>query len=271
MKIGIDLGGTKIRAGLIDSDGIVLKTNTLCCPSSGAKEEVIDRIIEMIDSYFDSSVDLIGVGVPAIVDADGVVSDCVNIPSWDRVELGAILTKRYGVKVKVNNDCNCFALGVKAWEPCRGYDDIVCITLGTGVGSGLILNGELYTGQNCGAGEIGGIQYKDRDFEYFCSSSFFKSKGTSGKKETDAAREGDPAALAIWEEFGANVGDLICAVLLAYDPQAIVIGGSITIAAPFFEKSMRARLAQFPYENVKNNVDIRFNPSGELLLVGSVM
>jgi len=271
MRIGVDLGGTKIRVGLITPDGNVMEMLTENCPNDRPEAEVVECIAAMVGHFFGPEVEAIGVGVPAIVDARGVVYDCVNIPSWKRVELKAMLESRFHVPVRVNNDCNCFALGIKASSYGKGFDDLVCITLGTGVGSGIIVNGQLYAGKNCGAGEIGGIQYKDKDYEFYCSSQFFKSKGTSGKDVFVAAEAGDPAALALWDEFGANVGDLLIMAAFAYDPQAIVLGGSISSAYKYFEKSMMERFSHFPYTNVVKNIKIISDAAGDFMLTGSCM
>lgn len=271
MKIGVDLGGTKIRAGLIDSDNKVVKSLTESCRSEGSVEDVVGQIVSLVSKFFDSSIELIGVGVPAIVDSEGVVYDCVNIPSWHRVELKAMLEAHFGVPVKVNNDCNCFALGVSASELARGYKDLVCMTLGTGVGAGVIFNGQLYTGRNSGAGEIGGIQYNGSDYESWCSSQFFTAKGTSGKAAFADAEAGNPEALQLWDEFGSHVGELVKMCLFAYDPEAVVIGGSISNAFKYFEKSLRRTVSSFPYSNVAESLAILSDPSGDFMMVGAVV
>ena len=271
MKIGIDIGGTKIRAGLVDPALAVHDVRTVTCPSDLDKEAFIDRIKEFISGFTGPETELIGFGVPAVVDEDGVVYDCVNIPSWDRVELKAIIESAFGVPVKVNNDCNCFAKGVANSKYGLGYSDLVCMTLGTGVGAGLIVNGQLYTGKNSCAGEIGCIKYKDKDYESYCSSQFFLNLGTTAKDEAEKAGAGDPDALKLWEEFGTNVGDLINMVTFAYDPQVIMIGGGISSAFGLFEDPMRARMAEFPYSNVAANLKVFSDPSGDFMLVGAVM
>lgn len=271
MKIGVDLGGTKIRAGIIGPDNRVVDSYIECCNGDNSKEGVVGQIISLIDRFFNPGIELIGIGVPAIVDADGVVYDCVNIPSWDRVELKSILEGRFGVPVKVSNDCNCFARGVQASEIGKGFKDLVCMTLGTGVGSGIILGGQLYTGRNSGAGEIGCIQYNGSDYESWCSSNFFKKKGTSGRAAFEAANAGDAEALKLWDEFGCHIGELLKMCIFAYDPETIVIGGSIANAYRYFESSMMKTLSTFPYSGVVETLKISADPSGDYMLVGAVM
>lgn len=271
MKIGVDIGGTKIRAGLVDSYSVVHNVITEPCPADAGKEEVIDRVIAIVSKLYCDEVHLIGFGVPAIVDEDGVVYDCVNIPSWDRVELKKIMEEEFGVPVKVNNDCNCFILGVANSEYGKGYRNIVGITLGTGVGAGLILNGEPYTGLNNCAGEIGCMKYRGKDYESYCSSQFFLNLGKTAKDEAQKAREGEREAILLWEEFGTNVGDLINMVTLAYDPQVIVIGGGISNSFDLFEPAMRRQMATFPYLSVISDLKLFSDPSGDLMLSGSVL
>lgn len=268
MRIAVDVGGTKIRVGLISEDGRVLETKKAACPSNSSKLEVVDYIAEMVDEFFSDKVEAIGIGIPAIVDENGIVHDCVNIPSWDVVDLKSLFQERFKVPVSVKNDCNCYALGVKASEG-REYDNIVCIMLGTGLGAGLIINGELYTGAVSCAGELGEIKYKDSNYESYCSSHFFKAKGTSGRDACKAAQQNDPAALEQWKEFGQHVGELIEMATLAYSPQAIFIGGSIAGAYPYFEASMREKLANFPYKKVMDNLGIFALDNPDVLLLGA--
>lgn len=141
--------------------------------------------------------------------------------------------KRFGVPVYVNNDCNCFALGVSRFGEASAYSDVVCVALGTGVGAGIVIGGELYCGHDTGAGEIGSIPYLDRDYEYYCSSRFFVGRGTTGKEAYERALAGDPAALALWHEFGGHIGRLVMMILYAYDPEAIVFGGASPMPSGF--------------------------------------
>ena len=147
----------------------------------------------------------------------------------------------------VNNDCNCFALGVCRFGEAHDCRNVACIALGTGVGAGIVIDGKLYSGANTGAGEIGCIPYLDRDYEYYCSSRFFVGRGTSGKEACERAAAGDPEALALWNEFGGHVGRLVMLTLYAYDPEAIVFGGSISHAFGFFRAAMLESLREFPY------------------------
>ena len=269
MKIGIDIGGTKIRVGIIGDNGEVLESRKAPCPSRLGKQEVVDFVAGMVSEVFSKDIDSIGIGVPAIVDDNGVICDCVNIPSWDRVDIKSDFEKRFGVPVSVRNDCNCYALGIKSTSLGCDFDDMVCITLGTGVGSGIIIDGKLYLGVSSCAGEIGEIPYKERNYEFYCSSQFFVSKGTTGKDAAIAAAEGDSKALELWKEFGENVADLISMAVFAYSPQAIFLGGSISEAYQYFEAVMRKRLSAFPYKDVIGRLKIVAATSPDIILAGA--
>lgn len=256
MKIGVDLGGTNVRVGLVD-EGRIVRLVSEPCKADRPEDEVVEHIASLIGSVMNSSVTSIGIGVPSVVDAaQGIVYDVVSIPSWREVHLKERFEARFGVPVRVNNDCNCFALGVCRFGEALALGSVVCIALGTGVGAGVVIDGRLYCGRNTGAGEIGNIPYLDRDYEYYCSSRFFVGRGTSGKLAYERAVKGDPEALGLWREFGGHVGDLVMLTLYAYDPEAIVFGGSISHAFGFFRGAMYERLAKFPYAKTVEQVHI---------------
>lgn len=222
----MDLGGTNVRAGLV-KDGRIVRLLSEPCKADRPEGEVVDHIASLIGKLITPDVARIGIGVPSVVDAArGIVYNVVGIPSWREVYLKDLLEKRFGVPVYVNNDCNCFALGVSRFGEASAYSDVVCVALGTGVGAGIVIGGELYCGHDTGAGEIGSIPYLDRDYEYYCSSRFFVGRGTTGKEAYERALAGDSAALALWHEFGGHIGRLVMMILYAYDPEAIVFGGS---------------------------------------------
>ncbi len=248
MRIGVDIGGTNMRVGLIDGATLVNKVIEPC-PSKGTEDEVLNQLKRQIAQLMSPEVTSIGIGVPSVVDSvQGIVYNVANIPSWKEVHLKEQLEKEFSIPVAVNNDANCFALGVWKYGEGKGTKDMVGLTMGTGIGSGIIINGELYNGVNTGAGEIGSLPFKDADYEFYCSSRFFSElHGDTGANFGKRAQKGDAEAVAVWKEFGGNVGELIKAVLFTYAPEAIIIGGGIASAFPLFETAMRASLESFPY------------------------
>ena len=248
MKIAIDLGGTNMRVGLVDG-ATVVKTIIKPCPAEEAEAVVTNQLKQQIAELMRAEVTGIGVGVPSVVDChQGIVYNVANIPSWKEVHLKELLENEFGVPVAVNNDANCFALGAWCYGEGQGTSDMVGLTMGTGIGAGIIIGGKLYNGVNTGAGEIGSLPFKDADYEFYCSSRFFSQlHGDTGANFSKRALAGDKQALTVWQKFGENVGELIKAVLFTYAPEAIIIGGGIANAFPLYEKAMRQSLLSFPY------------------------
>jgi len=251
MIIGIDLGGTKVSVGAV-REGVVTGVVRREVPSQEAAEVVLEEIAGAINELFDPSVVGIGCGVPSVVDVEnGIVFDVENIPSWKEMPLKAALEERFGVPTSVNNDANAFAVGEHVFGAGQEFADIVGITLGTGMGTGVIVDGRLYSGSNCGVGEIGMMAYKGLTLEEHCSGPFFEREcGAAGEEIYRQARAGDPGALAAFDRFGTELSEAVMIALFAYDPQAVIFGGSISAAFDLFEAGLREGLERFAYRRV---------------------
>lgn len=257
MRIAIDLGGTNVRVATVLPDGKIGRIVSEPTLSCGSEREVLEQLFRLIDTLMTPDVDGIGIGVPSVVDTEkGIVYNVVGIPSWQEVHLKDVLEDRYHINVAVDNDCNCFALGVTRFGKDGPHKEAFCATLGTGVGGSLVVNGCLYHGRNAGAGEIGSIPYLDKDYEYYCSSRFFVGKGTTGKDTAIAAAGGDPDALAIMDEFGYHIGKLVQMIMYAYDPSVIILGGSIAKAFPLYREPMWKVINEFPYPKSIENLNL---------------
>ena len=270
MLLGIDIGGTTITLGLVDGKEIVKK---VCIPSfeeNATLDQTLDYLVNAIDGIITPEVSTIGIGVPTLVDPDkGIVYDAMNIPSWKEVHLKDLLEKRFGIPVSVNNDANCYALGAEALSG-GGHHVLVCITLGTGTGVGIVADGKLLCGDNCGAGELCSIPYNGADYETFCSKKFFTANGREGREAGNAAEAGDPATLAFFDEFGRHLGELLSLVMYAYDPGCIVLGGGIAHTHPWFEASMLKTLREkYIYPHVLDKLRIEFMPDADTALLGA--
>ena len=253
MVIGVDLGGTKVRAG-VATNGLVQDQKQQLFNSRGSKRETLGQLIGLIRSLIGPQVQGIGLGVPSVIDlAKGIVYNVMNIPSWDCVPLRDILEDEFSVPVSVNNDVNCFILGEHRFGRVRGMKNVVGITSGTGLGSGIIINNELFHGTNCGAGEVGLLSYGDHTIEYYASGNFFEAlHGISAIAAHERALDGDAAALGLWKEFGVHMGHAIKTVVYAYDPEAIEVGGSLSKAYGLFERSMMESIQDFTFpESIK--------------------
>ncbi|HTJ48740.1 MAG TPA: ROK family protein [Cyclobacteriaceae bacterium] len=270
MTIGVDLGGTNIRAG-ISKDGLITHRLHSTLREKESLSNTLGQVIDIIKPLIEPAVEGIGIAVPSVVDTDkGIVYNVVNIPSWERVELKDILQNTFKVPVQVDNDANCFVLGEQLFGAEKDAKSIVGIVLGTGIGSGIIINGKLYTGSNSGAGEIGYLPYLDKNIEYYCSSTFFSGiKNTTAFEAHRQAMNGDLQAISLWHEFGIHLGNAVKAVLYAYDPEVIVFGGSITKAYPFFYESMRNSLSDFIYPQTIKKLKIIQSKDDNITLLGA--
>jgi glucokinase len=248
--IGLDLGGTSLKAGLVNG-GKVENYVSVRLKADGSVEEIMEQIYALLDRLSPASCLGIGVGAPSVIDMDtGMVLDTQNIPSWKHrpVALRDLLKERYRIPVEVNNDANCFALGEKYFGKARGFSDLVAVTIGTGIGSGLILNGRLYTGRNCGAGEFGMIPFREHNLEYYASGQFFMNVyDTPGEIMAERVARGDEQALHAFREFGRNVGEAVKIIMYAVDPELLIFGGSVSRSFAYFEKSLRESFTSFVY------------------------
>lgn len=248
MLLGIDIGGTTISIGLVEKDRIIRTDTIASFTPNASKEESINYLSDAIAKVLSPGIESIGIGVPSIVDSEkGIVYRAMNIPSWDEVPLKDILEERFGLPVHVNNDSNCFSIGAAA-RLDKVYPVMVGITLGTGIGIGVVKDGELFSGARCGVGELGSAVYNGADYESFCSKKFFTMQGWEGKAATEQSAAGNEQALAVESEFGHHLGNLLCLVMLAYDPDCIVLGGGIAHSYPYFKDSMTDALrSAYPY------------------------
>jgi len=268
--IGIDLGGTNIRGGLVSEDNLSSifsqKIN-----ASGSVDEVLKDLFSLVDKLISPSIKAIGIGVPGLVDTEqGIVYDVVNIPSWKQVSLGQLLEDRYHLPVFINNDANCFALGEFYFGKGKGSDSMIGLTIGTGLGSGVIIHKKLYAGRNGGAGEFGMIDYLDKYVEYYASGQFFKNVyNTDGETVFQKAKEGNKEAIAMYEEMGVHLGNAIRTILYALDVELIILGGSVRQAYPFFSKTLWQSLQNFAFQNAVKNLRIEVSELENSGLLGA--
>ena len=268
--IGIDLGGTNIRAGILHNnklqEPLSVKLN-----ATGSADEILQQLFFLTDKLFDESIQSIGIGVPGLVDeVNAMVYDVVNIPLWQKVPLQQWMEAHYKVTVEINNDANCFALGEYYSGNNSACNSMVGLTIGTGLGAGLILNKKLYSGRNGGAGEFGMMPYLDQCYEYYASGQFFDNVyKTNGVDVYEKALQGDADTLSMYAIFGEHLANAIQAILFAIDVELIVIGGSVKHAFPFFEKAMWAQLQTFPYQQALQHLQIKVSKSDHSAIVGA--
>ena len=244
------------------TDGVIVKQQIMPTPRKAKNcEDTIEALINVIAEVMDADVLAIGIGVPSVVDRRlGIVYNVANIPYWEEVHLKDILTSRFSVPVYVDNDANCFALGERLFGEGQTIPNFVGLTLGTGLGGGIIQQGKLLDDANCGSGEFGEIPYKEHNLEYYCSGSYFMNEWhINGKEMHERAMQNDPIALEAYRQLGLHLSVAVKIVVLTLDPQLLVFGGSVAEAHSLFEASLKEGLKDFPYPNSINRLQIRYS------------
>jgi len=268
--IGVDMGGTTVSIGKVEANRVV-RHLTASITTGGEEKQIMNEIIESIEKVFDQNVTGIGIGVPSVVDIEkGIVYSVVNIPSWKEVPIKDILENHFHRPTYVNNDANCFAVGEKHFGKGKNYRNMVGVTLGTGLGAGIIIDNRLYSGTNCGAGEFGTISYKDKVIEYYCSGQFFiHEHGVKGQTVHEKAKQGDRSSLEIFQQFGTHLGEAVKTIMFAVDPEAIILGGSVCRSYSFFQDAMWKQVKTFPYKNSLERLVIEKSEEEQIAILGA--
>jgi len=263
--VGVDVGGTKVLALAVDDAGNV--TGQRRVPTPGTADALIDAYVAVVEAeQVDGPVDAVGVGAPGLVDRDGVLHAAPNLPGIRDLPIKALLSERLQLPVQVDNDATCAAWGERELGAAKGSNDVVVVTLGTGIGGGLVLDGHLYRGAHGFAGEIGHIKVAPEGipcpcggrgcWERYASGSalgrYGREAGEGGRATRvvelaggdfhdvrgehvgAAAREGDPEARALMDRFAWWVAQGLANLADAFDPSMIVIGGGMLESVDLF-------------------------------------
>ena len=250
--IGIDLGGTAIKLARFDHRGTLLAELEVATPQPavpGAVTMALCDAVERLDP--DGAAALVGVGLPGPMDATARVARvCINLPGWEDVPLAEWLEVRLQRRVTLANDGNCAVVGEAWWGAAKGFSDVVLLTLGTGVGGGVLLGGQLFTGHNGAAAEPGLIGV-DPDgpacnsgnrgsLEQFASIAALRRLCDRDPRElSQAAADGEPAALEVWERYGTRLGVGLSSLVYVFTPQLVLLGGGLAGAARHFLPAVR--------------------------------
>jgi len=267
--IGIDLGGTAIKLGRFTSDGSCLKSLTVHTPQPATPEAVVAAIVDAI-SVVDSEGNAvaIGVGTPGPADATGRIAKiAINLPQWRNVPLANILEAKIGIPTIIDNDANCAGLG-EAWLGAgHFYKNFILLTLGTGVGGAIFLDGKLFKGSFGAGGELGliglipdGPQCKSGNQgsleQHTSRIAILRSTGKEPADNGALAQAGDIEALKFWQEYGKYLGTGITSLIYVLTPEAVVIGGGISANFEFFLPSMKAEIEQRVMPTSRVNLQI---------------
>ena len=255
--LGVDIGGTKVHVGVVQA-GELLHEVRFDTSATAPQEQILAELAQQLAPLVDADVAGIGIGVPGLVDEEnGIVHNVQNIPSWREVHLKQYLTQCFGKPVYLTNDANAFAVGEKMYGQGQPYANLIGLALGTGLGAGIIINHQLYSGTLSSAGEFGCIPYLDKTVEDYCSGKFFAQRtGRPGGEWHARAQGGDAEALALFTEFGHHLGRAIQIILYGLAPEAIFLGGSVSRGFEFFRGGLYESLAAFPFKQVTERLVI---------------
>ena len=283
---GVDIGGTTVKCGLFTVDGVLKdKWEITTRTDEGGKyilQDIADSIAKKMKKCGLSKDDVagIGMGVPGPVKSDGTVLRCVNL-GWGIFNVEEELAKLTGLKVKAGNDANMAALGEMWQGGGKGYRDIVMVTLGTGVGGGIILDGKMLSGFNGAGGEIGHMRVNEDETEVCgcgrkgCLEQYTSATGivrlanialnttdrpsalrdaqyVSAKAVFDAAKQGDELAMEIVENHGKCLGKALADIACVVDPVVFVIGGGVSKAGEIIPKTTEKYFKSFAFHACKN-------------------
>lgn len=294
---GVDIGGTTVKIGLFDVEGNVLDKWEIPTRTENDGEKILpdvaDSIREKMKQMDKDAIAGVGVGAPGPIDAAGVVHRAVNL-GWKTFNVKETLEALINLPVRAGNDANVAALGEMWMGGGKGYKDLVVVTLGTGVGGGIIVDGRMISGSTGAAGEIGHIHVDDTEtdvcncgnkgcLEQFASAtgitrlankklastdmdSVLRGGEVSAKTVFDAVKARDPLAMEVADQFGKYLGDALAAVAGVVNPEAFVIGGGVSKAGeilidyirPHYEKSVfhGCREAKFALATLGNDAGI---------------
>ncbi|MCI7492701.1 MAG: ROK family glucokinase [Lachnobacterium sp.] len=290
---GVDVGGTTIKMGFFETSGKLIDKWEIKTDTSNGGENILSDIAKAIDNKLaqegisKNDVQGVGVGVPGPVNSKGIVLKCVNL-GWGVFNVEEELASLTGLKVKAGNDANVAALG-EMWQGAgKGSEDMVMVTLGTGVGGGIIVDGKVIAGANGAGGEIGHITVNNDEIEacncgqYGCLEQYTSATGIvrmakrklaktdeetslraveelSAKTIFDEAKKGDKIAGELVEELGKILGGTLSNIAAVTNPEVIVIGGGVSKAGQILIDTIHKHFTESVFHACK---DTRFVLAG---------
>ena len=276
LAVGVDLGGSHVSAGIVDIEGRLLcQSEKTIKKSLGAKNIIENDIFGVINDCIEKIGDRrehvkgIGIGIPGRTDSKNGI--CVFAPNlkWENINIKDILNKKTDLPIFILNDVRAMAVGEKFFGNGQGFKNFICLAIGTGIGGGIVLNGQLVLGASEGAGEIGHITVDSNGPECGCGNRGCIEAFSSGpaivlrackilKKYPDsimateeflspkiiyeAALKNDPAAIHIWKDTGTYLGKAISSIVTTIDPELILFSGKVSRAIEFFLPHLRDEL-----------------------------
>ncbi len=283
LAIGIDFGGTSVKPGVVCGKEIIARTQPIPTRNHHSADNLLGAVFRDIAILRRQhpGVSALGAGLPGIIDAEqGRVRELSNVPGWLDVPLAALLREKTGLPSIIENDANAMAYAEWRFGAGQDHSNVVCITLGTGVGGGLILDGKLFRGSQLAAGEIGqmilepyGVPGHYGNFgalEKYVgnreiierAAKLYAAAGIAGMEEEitplsleKAAMDGDQIAAKLWEAIGFEIGIMLTNIAWLLNPDRIVIGGGVAKAGPLLfepiKRTIRERTAAVYHEHLE--------------------
>lgn len=287
--LGVDIGGTTVKLGLFKTNGSLLDKWEIPTRTQNAGEYLLQDITDSIHSKLTekgiskNSIKGIGIGVPGAVLNDEYVIRCVNLNGWGDFNVAKKLSLLIGLPVKVINDANAAALGEMWQGGAKGYENVVFVTLGTGVGGGIIVGGRILSGKYGAAGEIGHIKIRREETESCgcgkkgCLEQYASATGIvrtakqvlttdlsasklrelttiQAKDIYDLAKEGDDIAVKITELMYQDLGVALATISCVCDPEVIVLGGGVSKAGDILVEGVKKAYAEYAFPASENTL-----------------
>ena len=280
--IGIDLGGTFIKYALVSQSGEILFEGKLPVGGDATREDTLDTIEESIQKVVDEAAKKeiqlkgIGIGSPGVIDNGVVLGGADNLDRWENIELGKIYSEKFIMPVFADNDANVMGLGEVAFGAAKDCSDVIFITVGTGIGGAIVINGQLYGGYKNRGGELGHltIQHNGIDcscggrgcLEAYASTSAliqqYADKTGQDVNKIDGRyiiqkfKENEPEAIACLKAHTDYLGHGIAGFINTFAPQKVVIGGGISEAGQFYIDMIKESAFKYAMPDCSTNTDI---------------
>lgn len=293
-RIGIDVGGTNVKIALVDSNGKIGYSDTIPTRAEMGYEYTVNNMKQAIRDLLTETklspkdIEGIGFGLPGQVDfKSGIVRLITNIPGWVEIPLAKMIEDEFHIPTRIDNDVRCAALGELNFGAGKGCENLICITVGTGIGSGLIVNGKLVRGASNAAGEIGHIKLQMHDgpicgcgdtgcLEAFASGPSIVAMAEEyimGGKSTkyremangnditpfivaEAAKAGDAVAQRIYTKMGEYIGIGLASVVNLLNPEKIIIGGGVAGAGDILMTPLKETLKKRAMKIAGDTVEV---------------
>ena len=234
--LAIDIGGTMIKYGLVSSDGKILSTNKIKTEASKGLNNILNKIDNIFKGYKENNP--VGIAVSGTGQINGMIGKVIGgnpiIPNWIGTNLVKILEEKYNLPAVLENDVNCVALGEKWIGAGKDLSNFICLTIGTGIGGGIILNNQLFRGENFVAGEFGHTLIKKGEFEQFASTTALirlvkekNGKILNGTEIFDLEKKEIVEYQEVISEWIENLTDGLSSIVYCFNPANIILGGGV--------------------------------------------